>query len=61
MNKEEKSQIHYELIIHPPEGFTFKECPLCKNLYADDGVFENCMWCEIHKDKDFTLELDDEE
>lgn len=40
-----------KFIIYHPEEYGFKECPLCKNPYVDDGKAENCLWCEIHKEE----------
>jgi len=42
---------HWMPLPEPPKGYEFKECPFCKNPYLDNGTFENCIWCEIHKEE----------
>ena len=47
--EEEKKYIN--LIFSAPQGYIFKECPLCSLPFLYDGKLNNCMWCEIHKEE----------
>lgn len=39
-----------KFIIYAPKGCTFRECELCKKPFVFDGISNNCLWCEIHKE-----------
>lgn len=41
------------VFIKAPEGFTFRECSLCKNPYVHDPILNLycCLWCELHKEE----------
>lgn len=42
---------HIYMEIYPPLGCIFRLCDLCDNPYVDDGLFNNCLWCEINKEE----------
>lgn len=47
-----KTKDNYEYFtIKPTYRCEFRECKICKNPYVFDGTLNNCLWCEINKEK----------